>query len=40
MNLKNRTRLLSLARRLDRWALQIRAYVKRVTPKRVRKAAV
>lgn len=37
MNKRNRDRLLALARRLDRWALRIRAYVKTQTPKRVRK---
>lgn len=40
MNLKNRKRLLALASRLDRWALQLRAYVKAQTPKRPRKAVV
>lgn len=38
MNKRNRDRLLTLARRLDRWALRIRAYVKEQTPKRTRKA--
>jgi len=37
MTKKNRDRLLSLARRLDRWALRIRAYVREQTPKRQRK---
>lgn len=37
MTKKNRERLLSLARRLDRWALQIRAYVREQTPKRARR---
>jgi len=37
MTKKNRERLLGLARLLDRWALQLRAYVKRSTPKRARK---
>lgn len=36
MNLRNRQRLLSLARYLDRCALRIRAYVKASTPKRKR----
>lgn len=40
MNKRNREYLLALARRLDRWALQLRAYVKAQTPKRPRKAAV
>lgn len=34
MNKRNRDRLLSFARWLDRRALRIRAYVKRQTPKR------
>lgn len=37
MNKQKREHLLAIARRLDRWALQIRAYVKRQTPKRTRK---
>lgn len=37
MTKRNRDRLLSFARRLDRWALQIRAYVRAQTPKRARK---
>lgn len=37
MNLRNRQRLLSLAKYLDKRAEAIRAYVKRVTPKRPRK---
>lgn len=36
MNLKNRQRLLAVARLLDRCALRIRAYVVKVTPKRKR----
>lgn len=38
MNLRNRQRLLTLARLLDRWAMQIRAYVRKQTPKRQRRA--
>jgi hypothetical protein len=34
MNKRNRERLLTFARYLDRCALRIRAYVKRATPKR------
>lgn len=34
MNKRNRDRLLAFARRLDRWALRIRAYVKANTPRR------
>lgn len=37
MNLKNRNRLLWLARQLDRWALQLRRMVRDGTPKRPRK---
>lgn len=37
MNKRNRDRLLSLAKRLDRWALQIRKYCKEQTPKRARR---
>jgi len=40
MTKRNRERLLRLARRLDRWALQIRKYCREQTPKRPRKAAV
>lgn len=36
MNLKNRNRLLAVARLLDRRAAGIRVYVRRVTPKRAR----
>lgn len=39
MNIKNRRRLLALAKRLDRYAMQLRAYVKTKTPKRAKKAA-
>jgi hypothetical protein len=39
MTKKNRERLLSLARLLDRWAMQLRAYVRKNTPKRARKVA-
>lgn len=39
MNLKNRTRLLSLAKRLDRWAFRLRRYVDAQTPKRKRRVA-
>lgn len=38
MNLRNRQRLLSLAKRLDRWAFRLRRYVDSVTPKRTRRA--
>jgi hypothetical protein len=34
VNVRNRQRLLTFARYLDRWAMRIRAYVKRSTPKR------
>lgn len=37
MNKANRQRLLALARFLDRRAASLRAYVKRVTPKRERR---
>jgi hypothetical protein len=34
MNIKHRRRLLAMAKLLNRWAMRIRAYVKRNTPKR------
>jgi len=37
MNLTNRRRILALARFLDRRAASLRAFVRRVTPKRERR---
>ena len=37
MSFKNRRRLIALARFLDRRAASLRAYVRRVTPKRERR---
>jgi hypothetical protein len=34
MNMSNRQRLLKLARRLERWAKQLRAYERKHRPKR------
>lgn len=35
---RNRDRLLALAKRLDRWALRLRAFAREATPKRQRKS--
>lgn len=40
MNKRNRNRLLTLARFLDRFALRIRIFVKARTPKRARRSNV
>lgn len=37
MNIKNRRRLLSLAKLLDKWAMRLRIVVKNGTPKRSKK---